>query len=79
MTCPALGFQNAFLPTMPEDLLVQARTLMGSESVTWYSKCCHHALLGSRDQSASDYKGLGGSLGSTVVFGLHAFHALLCI
>ncbi|XP_055448252.1 E3 ubiquitin-protein ligase RNF213 isoform X2 [Psammomys obesus] len=28
---------NAFLPTMPEDMLVQARALMGSEGVHWYT------------------------------------------
>uniref|UniRef100_A0A8C6FXI7 E3 ubiquitin-protein ligase RNF213 n=1 Tax=Moschus moschiferus TaxID=68415 RepID=A0A8C6FXI7_MOSMO len=30
---------NAFLPTMPEDLLAQARNWKGLEEVKWYSKC----------------------------------------
>ncbi|KAG8507497.1 LOW QUALITY PROTEIN: E3 ubiquitin-protein ligase RNF213 [Galemys pyrenaicus] len=32
--------QRSFLPTMPEDLLAQARTWGGLEGVWWYSKCC---------------------------------------
>uniref|UniRef100_A0A673V8K9 E3 ubiquitin-protein ligase RNF213 n=1 Tax=Suricata suricatta TaxID=37032 RepID=A0A673V8K9_SURSU len=30
---------NAFLPTMPEDLLAQAQTWKGLERVQWYSEC----------------------------------------
>lgn len=40
------AFQNSYLPTMPEDLLVQARNWKGLETLSWYSECrglrrCH--------------------------------------
>ena len=51
MTCPDLVFQNAFLPTMPEDLLVQAKSLLGAlRDVQCYSKCWHRAPLSTNDQ-----------------------------
>lgn len=62
-----LVFQNAFLPTMPEDLLAQAKRWEGLEGVKWYSKCWHlswrHAPLSCVAQSVAT-PGLGLDLRS---------------
>lgn len=84
MTCPDFVFQNAFLPTMPEDLLVQARSWMGLEGVHWYSKCWHRARLSTNDQPVTT-QALGYGWGPQLPLvtcrttGLYRIHDLLAM